>query len=90
MARIEKKIWPRNFEDVASGKRQYEPRLQDFKVSSGDTLVLREWDPKMGKYTGRKIEKRVREIHTLSPQEIRKYWTQEEIERYGIQIIQFE
>ncbi len=90
MATIKKKIWPKNFAKVLSGEKTYEPRLADFKVKTGDTLVLREWSPKMGKYTGREIKKKVGGVLKLSPSEIRKYWTQDEIEDYGLQIIQFE
>ncbi len=90
MARIEKKIWPENFEDILAGRKTYEPRLADFEVAVGDTLVLREWNPKTREYTGRRAEKKVGAILRLSPKEIRKYWTQDEIEHYGIQIIEFE
>ena len=90
MAKIQKKIWPANFEAVLSGSRKYEPRLGDFKIKPGDLLVLKEWDPKKGEYTGRKIEKKVTEVLKLSPKEIRKYWTQDEMEAHGLQVISFE
>jgi hypothetical protein len=90
MAKIEKKIWPKNFEDVLSGKKTYEPRLCNFKIGPGDTYVLREWDPKRGKYTGRKITKKVAAVLQLSPTELRKYWTPDQIEEHGLQVIQFE
>lgn len=90
MATIEKKIWPENFDDIASGKKTYEPRLQDFDVAPGDTLHLREWNPKSGEYTGREVHKTVKEVHKLSPKELRKYWTQDQIEQHGLQIIQFD
>ena len=59
MAIIKKKIWPEYFELVASGKKKFELRLNDFDVTEGDTLLLEEWDPKTKGYTGRKIEKKV-------------------------------
>ncbi len=90
MATIRKKIWPENFEKILSGERTYEPRLKDFEANAGDTLLLVEWNPKKGEYTGREVEKRVAEVLELSPKEIRKYWTQDEIESHGIQIIRFE
>lgn len=40
MASIKKKIWPEYFDAVASGKKKYELRLDDFVVKEGDTLVL--------------------------------------------------
>lgn len=90
MATVEKKIWPANFEKVLSGEKTYEPRLLDFKIKEGDTLFLREWDPKKGKYTGRNLKKKVTQVLKLSPSEIRKYWSQDEIEENGLQIISFE
>jgi len=59
MAMIEKKIWPKYFELVKSGKKRFELRLTDFKVKKGDILVLKEWDPKKKEYTGRKVKKMV-------------------------------
>jgi len=59
MAMIEKKIWPKYFELVKSGKQRFELRLTDFKVKKGDILVLKEWDPKKKEYTGRKVKKMV-------------------------------
>ena len=41
------------------GKKNYEFRLDDFEINEGDKLVLKEWDPKIKHYTGRKIEKEV-------------------------------
>ena len=38
MAIIHKKILPEYFEAVASGKKKYELRLNDFNVNEGDTL----------------------------------------------------
>ena len=90
MARIEKKIWPANFEDVLAGRKTYEPRLADFEINVGDTIVLKEWNPKTGEYTGRVVEKRVSNVLKLSPKELYKYWTHEEIEDHGIQVISFE
>jgi hypothetical protein len=90
VATIEKRIWPGNFEEVLSGIKTYEPRLQDFEVAPGDILHLREWDPKTSTYTGREVKKKISEVFKLSPKELRKYWTQEQIERHGLQIIHFE
>ncbi len=59
MAIIKKKIWPEYFDDVTSGKKKYELRLNDFEINEGDVLVLEEWDPKAKSYTGRKVEKEV-------------------------------
>ena len=90
MAIIEKKIWPGNFGKVASGEKTYEPRLGDFVIKEGDTLLLREWDPKKEKYTGREVRKKVKSVLKLSPSELRKYWSLDDIEKHGLQIISIE
>ncbi|PIR71518.1 MAG: RNA-binding protein, partial [Candidatus Nealsonbacteria bacterium CG10_big_fil_rev_8_21_14_0_10_37_25] len=60
MAVIKKKIWPKYFEQVKTGKKKFELRLADFNLKKGDVLVLKEWDPKKKEYTGRKIKKKVK------------------------------
>ena len=57
---IKKKTWPEIFELVYSGKKKFDLRMNDFDIKEGDILVLEEWNPKIKKYTGRKIEKKVR------------------------------
>ncbi|MBI4709204.1 MAG: DUF3850 domain-containing protein [Candidatus Portnoybacteria bacterium] len=88
MATIKKKIWPEYFDDVASGKKKYELRLNDFKVKEGDTLILEEWDPRTKKYTGRKTEKKVTYVGKFKVD--RLFWPEEEIKEKGIQIISLE
>lgn len=36
--------------------------MADFECKPGDTLVLREWDPKTRQYTGRAVEKKVTHV----------------------------
>lgn len=86
MRRIEKKAWPEWFQRVVDGVKTYDLRLADFAIEPGDTLVLREWDPKTKKYTGREIEKKVTYVGKTkegSP------WSKEEIDKYGFQVIAF-
>jgi hypothetical protein len=85
MATVEKKIWPEFFEAVLSGKKTYELRLHDFEVNEGDTLLLREWDPKTQAYTGRSLEKTVTYVGTFSIDKL--YWPKGEVEEKGLQII---
>lgn len=85
MAIIKKKIWLEYFEEVASGNKKYELRLNDFEISEGDTLILEEWDPKTKNYTGRKVEKKVGFIGKFKIDEL--FWSKEEILDKGIQII---
>lgn len=85
MVTINKKIWPEYFEAVASGKKKYELRLDDFEVNEGDTLVLEEWDPKTKAYTGRKTEKNITYVGKFKLDKL--FWPKEEIEKKGIQVI---
>lgn len=85
---IKKKIWPEYFEVVASGKKKYELRLNDFEVKEGDTLVLEEWDPQTQKYTGRKTEKKVDYVGKFKIDKL--FWPESEIKEKGIQIISLE
>ena len=82
---IRKKIWPEFFDDVVSGKKKFELRLNDFEVNEGDTLVFEEWDPKTKDYTGRKTKKRVTGVNKFKLDEL--FWPKVEIEEKGIQII---
>lgn len=52
------KIHPSYYEDVVSGKKTFEVRLNDRNYAIGDILRLREWLPKEG-YTGRAKSVRV-------------------------------
>ncbi|MBI2889003.1 MAG: DUF3850 domain-containing protein [Candidatus Liptonbacteria bacterium] len=88
MAIIKKKIWPEYFDDVASGKKKYELRLNEFEVHEGDTLLLEEWDPKTKGYTGRKVEKKVTYARVFKVDKL--YWPEEEIKAKGLQIMSLE
>ena len=79
MRKIEKKAWPKFFEKVASGKKTFDTRLNDFKCAPGDILVLREWDPKTKDYTGRILEKKI--TFVLKSKELNKFWSKEDIEK---------
>ncbi len=64
-----------------------ELRLADFEINEGDTLVLEEWDKDNKDYTGRKIE--VVAIYIIKTKD-QTFWSPEDVEKYGFQIIQFE
>lgn len=76
---IEKKIRPEFFRLVKSRKKNVETRLADFKISSGDVLILKEWNPKKNNYTGRVLRRKVRTVNRTyahiiySPADIKKY-----------------
>ena len=87
MVKIEKKVWPKYFQAILDGKKHYELRLADFECNEGDILVLKEWDPETKDYTRREIEKEVSYI--VKTKDADKFWPQEEIGKYGFQIISF-
>ena len=85
---IEKKIWPGYIDFIASGKKKFELRLDDFKISEGDYLLLKEWNPKTKKYTGKNIKKKVTYVAKFKIDKL--FWPKKEIEEKGIQIISLE
>lgn len=84
--KIEKKVWPEYFQKILDGVKTYELRLADFECNPGDTLVLREWDPKTKEYSGRQIEKVVTYVGKTKDM---NFWPKEDVEKYGYQIIAF-
>lgn len=84
--KIKKKTWKDVFEKILSGDKTFEARLADWECNPGDILVLEEYDPKLKKYTGRKIEKTVTYVFKTKDQ---KYFSKEDVEKYGFQIIAF-
>ena len=82
--RIEKKVWPKYFQAILDGRKNFELRLADFDIKEGDILVLREWDPDKREYTGRKTEKEA--TYILKIKDI-NFWADEEVKRYGYQVI---
>lgn len=84
--KIKKKTWPEYFQQILDGNKTFELRLADWECKEGDILVLEEWDPKTKKYTGRVLEKKV--SYVLKTKDI-KFWPEEEVEKYGYQIISF-
>ena len=85
---IEKKVWPKYFQAILDGKKNYELRLADWKCSEGDTLLLKEWDPETKSYTGRELSKKVKYVAKFKIDSL--FWSQEEIEKHGLQIISLE
>jgi len=83
---IDKKIRPEYFSKILSGEKTFELRLADFECQPGDILLLREWDPVLKQYTGREISK---EVTYVAKTKDLKFFTPEEIEKFGFQIISF-
>lgn len=46
------KTWPQFFKEVQNGNKQFEVRKNDRHFEVGDTLILEEYDPNKGMYTG--------------------------------------
>lgn len=86
MAIIEKKITPKYFELIKSGKKKFELRLADFKIRKGDTLVLKEWDSKKRKYTGKEMKKKANYILKFK---LNDFGQKKEIQKRGLYVIQF-
>lgn len=55
----ELKCWPPYFRQLADGSKQFEVRPDDRDFQVGDTLLLREWDPASGTYTGQMVSKQI-------------------------------
>ncbi len=85
MTEIKKKCWPELFQLMLSGKKNAEIRLADFGLKAGDTLVLEEWDPRTKKYTGRKLQKRVKAVQKV---DVSKFHSMEEIRKNGLYLIE--
>ncbi len=84
--KIEKKTWPELFQKILDGEKNFDARIADFDCKEGDILVLREWDPEKEEYTGRIIEKEA--TYVLKTKEV-GFWPEEDLEKFGLQIISF-
>lgn len=82
---IEKKIWPKFFEAVKARHKRVEIRLADFKIAEGDTLVLREWDPKANRYTGRSLRRKVGRVHRV---DMTRFHSLTELKKHGLYAIE--
>lgn len=90
MAVIKKKCWPEFFEKFASGELKTDLRLADFKLKTGDTLVMQEYDPETGVYTGRtmpfyceKVEHVAGNSFPLSEQDPSRFYKPDDIKEHG-------
>lgn len=84
---IEKKVLPQYFQEIVDGKKNYELRLGDFDCKEGDILLLKEWNSDDQQYTGRELRKTVTYNTVFKIDDL--FWSKEDIEKYGIQIISF-
>jgi ASC-1-like (ASCH) protein len=87
MAIIKKKIWKEYFDFVASGKKKFELRLNDFVANEGDIIILEEYDPETRQYTGRTMEKKVSYVLKFK---LNDFGQEELIKEKGLQILQLD
>jgi ASC-1-like (ASCH) protein len=86
MSIVEKKVWTGYFRDIKADQKHFEVRLADFKINSGDTLVLNEWDNRKREYTGRKLEFKVGSVLRI-PQNMKKFYTAKQMKK-GFYVIE--
>ncbi|KEF40137.1 protein of unknown function with PDB structure (DUF3850) [Schinkia azotoformans MEV2011] len=63
------KTYPEYFSEVCTGKKSFEIRENDRCFKVGDTLLLQEFLPEEGSYTGRVVERKVSYITDYAQQE---------------------
>lgn len=86
MTIIEKKIWPDMFENDRNLPVDF--RCADFDLKNGDMIIYREWNPKTEEYTGRYYSRTTKRV--TKHESPTRYWTQEELEKHGMHIVEFE
>ena len=86
MRKIKKKTTSKYFNEILKGKKNFDVRLADWDCKEGDLLMLQEWDHKLGKYTGRTLEKKISFV--LKTKNL-KFFSKKDIDIHGYQIIGF-
>jgi len=86
---IAKKAWPELFKKVKESKKNFDVRLADFNIKKGDTLIFREWNPKTKKYTGRTLTRKIGFVLRI-PEDIKKFYSNKDIKRYGFYVMELE
>ena len=82
---IDKKLWPDFFDKDKNIPLDF--KLADFDLKPGDKIRFREWDPVTKKYTGRSYLRKVKRV--FKNESPTRYWSQEELEKYGWYLIEF-
>ena len=83
---VEKKSWPESFVKFLSGEKNADLRIADFKINAGDTLVLKEYNPKSKKFSGRRLEKKVLRVGKFS--KLFKNYKAEDLKKKGLLLIE--
>jgi hypothetical protein len=64
----EMKSWPWFFEEFLSGNKLHDMRKNDRNYEVGDKVMLQEFDPRTGKYSGRELLTKITYItNNLTP-----------------------
>jgi hypothetical protein len=50
------KTWPEYYREIANGNKTFELRKDDRPYDTGDKLILQEYNPATGKYTGEELK----------------------------------
>lgn len=95
MREIHKKIDKKYFDEIASGNKTFEYRVNDFECEPGDILVLEEWEYGEGlasaedRYpTGRTLRKKVGYVgYTNDFSWLNRPDVKAALDKYGAQII---
>ncbi len=83
---IMKKVWPENFKSLLMGERSCDLRINDFKVSEGNIIVFKEWDPVKKRYTGRSVRKVVKNVSAVN---VLDYYSVADLKKHGLLLIEF-
>jgi hypothetical protein len=85
MTKILKRVQQSHFQAMLDAKKKYEVRLADFDCKPGDTLILLEQKQGTKELTGRKLESEI--LFSVSTKEAAKYYSKEEIDKYGLVVL---
>jgi len=84
--KISKKTYSDYFEEILSGKKKFDLRLNELNIKEGDVLELIEIDEKTKKPTGRKLEKKIQ--YVLKTKNL-DWWSEEEVKKRGYIVMGF-
>lgn len=83
---IEKKVSPESF--GTDKDLPVDLRLADFDLEAGDQIRYREHSPQTGQYTGKEYTKTVKRVTKC--RNPNKYWKAEDLEKFGLYLIEFD
>lgn len=83
---IIKKTYKNLFENVLSGKKNFDVRLDDEEYKEGDVLVLKEIDENRN-FTGRELRKKI--IFVLRTKDC-DFWKKDDINKFGFAVLSLE